>query len=106
MEKKVTKTYGFKLDSQPVYDKKYIKSKLKTYNDQVNTVFSDNEIPKEKTHYFWIAAIFIDSELKLNEENYPQTYLEQCKCKQKKKKLLIGFIDAELVDSNDDSTNI
>ena len=43
--KKINKTYGFKLDSQPVYDKKYMKYKLKTYNDKVNTVFSENEIP-------------------------------------------------------------
>ena len=32
--------------SQPVYDKKYIKIKLKTYDDKVNTVFSENNIPK------------------------------------------------------------
>ena len=73
---KITKTYGFKLDSQPIYDKKILKSELKTYDDKVNTVFSDNEIAKEKTHYSCIASIFIDSVLKFIEENYPQVYLE------------------------------
>ena len=73
---KITKTYGFKLDSQPIYDKKILKSELKTYDDKVNTVLSDNEIPKEKTHYSCIASIFIDSVLKFIEENYPQVYLE------------------------------
>ena len=43
----------------------------------------------------------IDSVLKLNQENFPQVYLEQCKYKQKKKKL-IDFIDAELQNSSDD----
>ena len=62
---KITKTYGLKLDSQPVYDKKYIKAKLKTYDNKVNTVFSDNKIPKEKTHSC-NATIFIDFVLKLN----------------------------------------
>ena len=76
--KKITKTYGFKLDSQPVYDKKYIKTELKTYDDKVNTVFSENEIPKEKTYYSRIAAICIDSVWKLIEENYPQVYLGEC----------------------------
>ena len=37
---------------------------------------------------------------KKNQENYPQVYLEQCKYKQKKKKL-IDFIDAELQNSSD-----
>ena len=45
--KKITKTYGFKLDSQPVYDKKYIKTKLKTYDDKINPAFLDSEIQKE-----------------------------------------------------------
>ena len=83
---KKTKTYGLKLDSQSVYDKKCIKTKLKTYDDQVNTVIPDNEIPKEKTHYSCIAAICI--------EFVQSLYLEQCKYKQKKKKL-IDFTDAE-----------
>ena len=57
--------------------------------------FSYNEIPKEQPHNSYIAAICNDSVLKLDQENYPQVYLEQCKQKQKKKKL-IDFIDAEL----------
>ena len=91
---KKTKTYGLKLDSQSVYDKKCIKTKLKTYDDQVNTVIPDKEIPKEKTHYSCITAICIEFVQKLNEENYHQVYLEQCRYKQKKKKL-IDFTDAE-----------
>ena len=67
--------------SQPVYDKNYIKIKLKTYDDKVNTVFSENNIPKEKPRYSCIAAICIDSVLKLNGKNHPQVYLEQCKYK-------------------------
>ena len=74
--KNITKTNGLKLDSQPVYYKKHIKTKLKTYDDKVNTVFSGNAIPKEKNHYSCIAAICIDFVLKWNEENYPQVYLE------------------------------
>ena len=42
---------------------------------QFNTVFSDNEIPREKIHYSYIAPICIDSTFNLNEENYPQVYL-------------------------------
>ena len=76
-------------------------TKLKTYDDKVNTAFPDNKISKEKAHYSCIAAIGIDSLLKLNEENYSQVYLEQCNYRQKKKKL-IDFVDAELEESSDD----
>ena len=61
-------TYGFRLGSQPVYGKKYIKTKLKRFDNNVNTTFTDDEIPKEKTHYLCIAAICIDSVLKLDEK--------------------------------------
>lgn len=43
----ITKIYGYKLDNQSVYEKKYIKIKLKTYDDKVNITFRDNNIPKE-----------------------------------------------------------
>ena len=46
------------------------KTKLKTYDDEVNAAFSDNKIPKEKFHYSCIVAICIDSVWKLHKENY------------------------------------
>ena len=49
-----------------------------------------------------IAAIFIDSILKVDQKNYPQVYLDQCKYKIKKRKM-VGFIDGELDLSSDDS---
>ena len=47
----------------------------------INTLFSGNEIPKERNHYICIATICIDSVLRVDKENYPQIYLEQCKYK-------------------------
>ena len=51
----------------------------------INTLFSCNEIPKERNHYTCIAAIFIDSVLREDKKSYPQVYLEQCKYKIKKR---------------------
>ena len=53
-------TLSIKLHSQPVYDEEYIKTKVKTFNEVIKTVFSDNEIPKERNHYTCIAAICIE----------------------------------------------
>ena len=40
--------------------------------------------------------------LNVDKESYPQVYLEQCKCKIKKRKL-VDFTDAEVNLSSDDS---
>ena len=47
----------------------------------INTLFSGNEISRERNHYVCIAAICIDSVLRVDKKNYPQAYLEQCKYK-------------------------
>ena len=54
---KIEKLLGIKFHSQPIYDNKYKKI-------MINTLFSGNEIPREKNHYISIAAICIDSVLK------------------------------------------
>ena len=77
-------------------------SRVKTFKDKVITKFTENEIPKENTHYSCIAAICIDSVIKLEKENYPQVYLVQFKFRLKKKKDIDSF-DDELEDSSDES---
>ena len=41
----------------------------------INTLFSGDEIPKERNDYICIAAICIDSVLRVDKKNYPQVYL-------------------------------
>ena len=76
---KIKKTRCIRFHSQPIYDDEYIKTKVKTFNGVINTVFSNNKISKEGVHYICIAAICIGSILKLDKKNYPQVYLEQWK---------------------------
>ena len=54
----------------------------------------------KKNHYICIPAIDIDSVLKIDKKAYPQAYLEKCKYKLKKRKI-VSFIDSEII--NDDS---
>ena len=75
---------NIKLHSHPIYDDKYIKNKVKVFNSMINTLFSGDEIPKEKIHYVCIPEVCIDSILRTDKKNYPQVYLEQCKYKIKK----------------------
>ena len=48
---KIKKSLNTRFHSQPVYDDKYIKTKVKTFSSMINTIFSDNEVPKERNHY-------------------------------------------------------
>ena len=57
---------------------------------------------QKKDHCICIPATDIDSVLKIDKKAYPQTYLEECKYKLKKRKL-VSFIDSEIID--DDSDN-
>ena len=51
--KKVNNLLNTKFDSEPVYgdNEKYIKTKIKIYDGNINTNFQDKGIPKEKASY-------------------------------------------------------
>ena len=45
-----------KFHTESVYDKKYIKAKVKTFNDIVNKVFWNDKIPKENgNNKYWFC---------------------------------------------------
>ena len=86
----------------PVRDDIYLVAKLKIFNKVNKTTFTNNAIPIEKNNYIWIPAIDIDPVLKIDKRLYPQTYLEQCKYKLKKRKI-VNYINDEIIDENSDS---
>ena len=76
---------------------------MKIFNRINRTTFTDNATPIERNHYTCIPAIDIDSVLKIdNKRAYPQAYLEQCKYKLKKRRV-VNFIDEEIIDEDSDS---
>ena len=70
---------GFKFHSEPIYENKYLKAKVREFDGDIKTNFLSNGLPKENTYYTRIACLTIDSVLKMNKKNYPQVYLEECK---------------------------
>ena len=88
----------------PVRDYIYLVTKLKIFNKRNRTTFNNNNnyIPMERNHYICIPVIDIDSVLKIDKRAYPQAYLEQCKYKLKKRKI-VNYIDDEIVDEDSDS---
>ena len=49
-------------DSEPVYNEKYLKAKIKYYNGKINTNFHSNKIPKEDSQ----SILFLEKLIIIN----------------------------------------
>ena len=65
---KIKKKLNIKFHSKPVYDQKYLKAKVREFDDVIKTNFLDNDMPKENMHYTCIACITIDSVMKMEKK--------------------------------------
>ena len=97
----IRKLLKIDLTVSPVRDDIYLLAKLKIFNEINATTFNNIDIPRERNHYICIPVIDIDSVLKIDKRAYPQVYLEQCKYKLKKRKI-VNYIDDEIIDSDID----
>ena len=89
----------------PIRDDKYTITKLKIFKNVNITTFTDNVIPEENTHYTCISAIDIDSILKIDKKAFPQSYLEECKYKLKKRKRSRYIDHLEIIDYDSENDN-
>ena len=48
---KIEELLGVKFYNEPIYEDKYIKTKVKTFSSVINTLFSGDEIPKDSSVY-------------------------------------------------------
>ena len=76
---------GIKFHSEPIYECKNLKAKVREYDGVIKTNFLDNN-PKENMHCTYIACITIDSVMNFDKKNHAQVYLEECKYRVKKYK--------------------
>ena len=73
-----------KFDSDPVYNNKYINTKIRSYNNDIMTNVYDidnknNKLPEKNKPYRWcMSLISLDSIIKINKKYYPQTLLGEC----------------------------
>ena len=77
----ISNLLNIEFDSEPVYgdNDKYIKTKIKMYEDRVNTNFQGKEIPKEDASYKCLSLIVLEPVIRVRKKYYPQTLLEECK---------------------------
>ena len=93
---------GIKFQSEPIYEQKYLKAKVREFDGVIKTNILGNDMPKENIHYTCIACITIDSVMWIDKKNHLQVYLEECKYKIKKIQVS-RFINTELKSDSDSS---
>ena len=66
---KIKSVLNIRFHSEPIYDDNYVKTKVKTFNKMINTLFSGNKSPEERINYVCFAAVCIDSVLRVDKKN-------------------------------------
>ena len=59
-----------KFHSLPVYDKTYLKAKVREFDGKIKTNFLGNEAPKENMHCACIACITIHSVMRMDKKTF------------------------------------
>ena len=63
-----------------MYSDKYIKTKIKIYNNRVYANFQHNKTPKDNEYFAYLSIILLDSiAVNSDKEYHPQILLEECK---------------------------
>ena len=89
-----------------MYINKYIKTKIKIYNDKVYTNFQHNKIPKDNEYCACLSVILLDSIfVNSNKEYYPQIFLEECKYAIKDRKIVNTVNEGLKLNESDDESD-
>ena len=62
---------GINFHSEPVYEYRYLKPKLREFDGVIKTNFLGNDMLKENMHYTCITCITIDSVLRIDKKSHP-----------------------------------
>ena len=80
---KVSDLVNEKFDSDPIYNNKYKNTKIRSYNNDIQTNFrnidnKNNKLPEKNKLCKCVSLISLDSIIKINKSCYPQTLLQEC----------------------------
>ena len=68
---------GIKFYSQPIYENKYLKAKVREFNGNIKTNILGNNVPEKNTYYTCIACITLDSVLKMNKKKLSTNFFRR-----------------------------
>ena len=75
---KIENLKNIELNALLVYDDRYIKTKIRTYDDKVYTNFCSLNVPEDVVECESFTVISIDSLLVYENKYYLQVYLDNC----------------------------
>ena len=67
---KVKNSIKKEFDSKPVYNEKYLKAKIKSFNGKINTNFRNNKILRDGSQFICLSVISIDSVFRTGKNYY------------------------------------
>ena len=104
---KVSSLMKTEFDSEPGYGDKYVNTKIKSYEDRIDTDFYGKGIPKGNVACNCLSLLMLESVIRTHKRYYPQTLLEECKYEIKKKKIekLINDLELSLSDKSDSESD-
>ena len=80
---KVSSDIKKEFDREPVYKKEFLQTKVKSHDDEVTDFYNKNILKVDPSHAF-LAVISLDSNLKNDQNYYPQVFLKECRYTEKK----------------------
>ena len=84
---KVNNSIKKEVDCKPIYNIKFLKTKIRSYVDKT-TDFCSRKIPEIGSNYIHWSVLVINSVLKKDENYYPQVFLKERRYIEKEKKWL------------------
>ena len=76
---KISKVIKKGFDSEPVYNEKYLKTKIISYEGKINTIFHNDRMSEKSSHCICLSMVLIDSVFKMGKNYYPQVLLKKYK---------------------------
>ena len=74
---KVCNTIKKVFDKEPVYNEKYLRTKIKSCEGKISTNFHEDKIPKEVSQYICLTVTLIDSVLRTGKNYYSEVFLRR-----------------------------
>ena len=65
-----------RFDSEPVYNKNFLKTKIRSRGDKIDRDFYNQKIPNVESNNTCLAVINLDSTLKKDDNYYPKVFLK------------------------------
>ena len=81
---------------------KYLKAKIKSYNQKISANFNNNKVPKQGFQWISLSIILINSVLRAGSNDYLQVFLKEWKYHVKEKEIPKYIIDKVEISSDSD----